>query len=58
MRALLGSGIEINVKMLKVVALRELAPLVTAMIVLERSGAAIATELAGMKVQGEVRGCI
>ena len=56
MRMMLGSGIELNVKMLKVVVLREMAPLVTAIIVLGRSGAAMATELASMKVQGEVRG--
>ncbi len=55
MRGLLGSGIEINVKMLKLVVLREFAPLFTAFIVLGRSGAAIASELAAMKVQGEIR---
>ena len=55
MRSLLGTGIEVNVKMLKLVVLREFAPLFTAFIVLGRSGAAIASELAGMKVQGEIR---
>ncbi|MBE7495514.1 MAG: ABC transporter permease [Verrucomicrobiaceae bacterium] len=55
MRGLLGSGIELNVKMLKLVVLREFAPLFTAFIVLGRSGAAIASELAAMKVQGEIR---
>ena len=55
MRSLLGSGIEINVKMLKLVVLREFAPLFVAFIVLGRSGAAIASELAGMKVEGEIR---
>jgi phospholipid/cholesterol/gamma-HCH transport system permease protein len=52
---MLGSGIELNVKILKVVVLREFAPLVAAFIVLGRSGAAMATELAGMKVRGEIR---
>lgn len=56
MRALLGSGIELNVKMMKLVVLREFAPFFTAFIVLGRSGAAIASELAAMKVQGEIRG--
>jgi phospholipid/cholesterol/gamma-HCH transport system permease protein len=55
MRSMLGSGMDVNVKMLKVVVLRELAALVTAFIVLGRSGAAMATELAGMKVRGEIR---
>jgi phospholipid/cholesterol/gamma-HCH transport system permease protein len=55
MRSLLGSGIELNVKMLKLVVLREFAPLFTSFIVLGRSGAAIASELAAMKVQGEIR---
>jgi phospholipid/cholesterol/gamma-HCH transport system permease protein len=55
MRTLLGSGIELNVKMMKLVVLREIAPLFTAVIVLGRSGAAIASELAAMKVQGEIR---
>lgn len=55
MRSLLGSGIEINVKMLKLVVLREFASLFVAFIVLGRSGAAIASELAGMKVEGEIR---
>lgn len=55
MRNLLGSGIGLNVKMLKLVVLREIAPLFTAIIVLGRSGAAMATEMASMKVQGEVR---
>lgn len=55
MRALLGSGVDLNVKMLRVVVLREFAPLLTAFIVLGRSGSAMATELAGMKVRGELR---
>jgi len=40
---------------LKLVVLREIAPLVTAFIVHGRSGAAMATELAGIKERGEVR---
>jgi len=55
MRSILGSGVEINVKMNKLVVLGELAPLLAGMIVLGRSGAAIATELASMKVRGEIR---
>lgn len=55
MRSLLGAGVELNVKMLQVVVLREFAPLITAFIVLGRSGSAMATELALMKVRGEIR---
>ncbi len=55
MRTLLGSGVDLNVKMLQVVVLREFAPLLTAFIVLGRSGSAMAAELAGMKVRGEFR---
>jgi len=55
MRSLLGSGVEINVKMMQLVVLREFAPLLTAFIVLGRSGSAMATELAAMKVRGEIR---
>lgn len=55
MRSLLGSGVDLNVKMLQLVVLREFAPLLTAFIVLGRSGSAMATELAAMKVRGEVR---
>lgn len=55
MRSLLGAGVEVNVRMLQLVVLREFAPLVTALIVLGRSGSAMATELASMKVRGEVR---
>ncbi len=55
MRALLGSGVDLNVKMLRLVVMREFAPLLTAFIVLGRSGSAMATELAGMKVRGELR---
>lgn len=55
MRSLLGAGVDLNVKMLQLVVLREFAPLVTAFIVLGRSGSAMATELALMKVRGEIR---
>lgn len=55
MRSLLGAGVDLNVKMLQVVVLREFAPLVTAFIILGRSGSAMATELALMKVRGEIR---
>jgi len=55
MQSLLGSGVEINVRMLQLVVLREFAPLVTAFIILGRSGSAMATELALMKVRGEIR---
>ena len=55
MRSFLGSGVELNVKMLQVVVLREFAPLLTGFIVLGRSGSAMATELAAMKVRGEIR---
>ncbi|MEP2776878.1 MAG: ABC transporter permease [Luteolibacter sp.] len=52
---LLGSGADLNVKMMQLVVFREFAPLLTSFIVLGRSGSAIATELASMKVQGEIR---
>ncbi len=55
MRSFLGGGVELNVKMLQVVVLREFAPLLTGFIILGRSGSAMATELASMKVRGEVR---
>jgi len=55
MQSLLGAGVELNVRMLQLVVLREFAPLVTAFIILGRSGSAIATELALMKVRGEIR---
>ncbi len=55
MRSLLGAGVDLNVKMLQLVVLREFAPLVTAFIVLGRSGSAMASELALMKVRGEIR---
>ncbi len=43
-------------KVLVAVVIRELAPLVTAIIVAGRSGTAIATELGVMRVQGEILG--
>ncbi len=55
MRSLLGGGVEMNVKMMQLVVLREFAPLLTGFIVLGRSGSAMATELAAMKVRGEIR---
>lgn len=55
MRSVLGSGEELNVRMHKMVVLGEIAPLLAALIVLGRSGAAMATELASMKVRGEIR---
>lgn len=55
MQSLLGAGVELNVRMLQLVVLREFAPLVTAFIILGRSGSAMATELALMKVRGEIR---
>lgn len=55
MRSLMGAGVDLNVKMLQLVVLREFAPLITAFIVLGRSGSAMATELALMKVRGEIR---
>lgn len=55
MRSLLGSGVDLNVKMMQLVVLREFAPLLTSFIVLGRSGSAMSTELAAMKVRGEIR---
>ncbi len=45
---------EILGKVLVAVVLRELAPLITAIVVASRSGTAIATELGNMKVSGEI----
>jgi phospholipid/cholesterol/gamma-HCH transport system permease protein len=42
------------VKMLLWVVLREIGPLIAAVLVIQRSGTAVATELALMKVSGEV----
>ncbi len=55
MRTLLGSGVDLNVKLLKGLVLREVGPLVVALIVLGRSGSAMATELADMRVRGDIR---
>ena len=55
MRSVLGSGEEVNVRMQRMVVQGEIAPLLTGLIVLGRSGAAMATELANMKVRGEIR---
>ena len=41
-------------KILVWVVMRELAPLLTATIVIARSGTAIATELGSMKINGEI----
>jgi phospholipid/cholesterol/gamma-HCH transport system permease protein len=49
-----GADGELLGKILVAVALRELAPLITAIIVAGRSGTAIATELGNMKVNYEV----
>jgi phospholipid/cholesterol/gamma-HCH transport system permease protein len=41
--------------MLAVIVIREVAPLIAGFVVIGRSGAAIATELGNMKIEGEVR---
>ncbi len=51
---LVGSNGALMGKMLVWVVLRELAPLLTAMIVIARSGTAIAAELGSMKINGEI----
>lgn len=52
---LVGSGNgSLTGKVLVWVVLRELAPLLTAMIVIARSGTAIAAELGSMKINGEI----
>ncbi|HET9933935.1 MAG TPA: ABC transporter permease [Polyangiaceae bacterium] len=51
-----GADAELLGKILVAVVLRELAPLITAIIVAGRSGTAIATELGNMKVNYEVLG--
>ena len=48
-----GNG-SLTAKVLVWVVFRELAPLLTAMIVIARSGTAIATELGSMKISGEL----
>jgi phospholipid/cholesterol/gamma-HCH transport system permease protein len=49
-----GADGELLGKILVAVVLRELSPLITAIIVAGRSGTAIATELGNMKVSGEI----
>jgi phospholipid/cholesterol/gamma-HCH transport system permease protein len=49
-----GAGGEVLGRILVAIVIRELAPLVTAIIVAGRSGTAIATELGNMKVNDEV----
>lgn len=52
---LVGAGNEsISAKVLIWIVVRELGPLLTALIVIARSGAAIATELGAMKINGEI----
>lgn len=51
---LVGSNGALTGKILVWVVLRELAPLLTAIIVIARSGTAIAAELGSMKVNGEI----
>lgn len=51
---LVGSNGALMGKMLVWVVLRELAPLLTAIIVIARSGTAIAAELGSMKINGEI----
>lgn len=53
--ALVGAGNEsLSAKVLIWTVLRELGPLLTALIVISRSGTAIATELGAMKIAGEI----
>lgn len=53
--AIVGSGNEsLTGKVLVWVVIRELGPLLTAIIVIARSGTAIATELGTMKINGEI----
>lgn len=52
--SLAGSSAALTGKILVWVVLRELAPLLTAIIVIARSGTAIATELGSMKINGEI----
>jgi phospholipid/cholesterol/gamma-HCH transport system permease protein len=51
---LVGPNGALTGKILVWVVLRELAPLLTAIIVIARSGTAIATELGNMKINGEI----
>lgn len=52
--SLVGDNGSLTGKILVWVVLRELAPLLTAIIVIARSGTAIATELGSMKINGEI----
>jgi len=52
--SLVGYNGSLTGKILVWVVLRELAPLLTAIIVIARSGTAIATELGSMKINGEI----
>lgn len=52
--SLAGHNGSLSGKILVWVVLRELAPLLTAIIVIARSGTAIATELGAMKINGEI----
>ena len=49
-----GAGAELVAPLLRRIAVRELGPLLACLIVIGRSGTAIATELASMKVNGEI----
>jgi phospholipid/cholesterol/gamma-HCH transport system permease protein len=53
-QSLVGDNGSLTGKILVWVVLRELAPLLTAIIVIARSGTAIATELGAMKINGEI----
>ncbi len=52
--SLVGNNGSLTGKILVWVVLRELAPLLTAIVVIARSGTAIATELGSMKINGEI----
>jgi phospholipid/cholesterol/gamma-HCH transport system permease protein len=52
--SLVGSNGALTGKILVWVVLRELAPLLTAIVVIARSGTAIAAELGSMKINGEI----
>lgn len=53
-QSLVGDNASLTGKILVWVVLRELAPLLTAIIVVARSGTAIAAELGAMKINGEI----
>jgi phospholipid/cholesterol/gamma-HCH transport system permease protein len=50
----LNADVNLAVKMLLWVVLREIGPLIAAVLVIQRSGTAVATELALMKISGEL----